>query len=95
MQNLPRLHKIRKEHILDPGATIHWQAETGICYRDMTTKTQKKQYKKVARDKHNINWQGNRHNDVEAVNQPFGTNEVEIKQKSPEATRLLRRAIPY
>ncbi len=31
-------------------------------------------------------------NDVEAVNQVFGANEVEIKQKSLEALRLLRQA---
>jgi hypothetical protein len=29
-RNLPRLYKIRKEPILDPGATRHQQAQTGI-----------------------------------------------------------------
>jgi hypothetical protein len=33
-----------------------------------------------------------RRNDVEAVNQMFGANKVEIKQKSLEALRLLRQA---
>ncbi len=37
-------------------------------------------------------WQGSRRYDVEAVNQVFGVNEVEIKQKSLEAHRLLRWA---
>jgi hypothetical protein len=37
-----------------------------------------------------MNWQGSRCNDMEAVNQVFGINEVEIKQKSLEALRLLR-----
>jgi hypothetical protein len=39
-----------------------------------------------------MNWQGSRRNDVEAVNQVFGANEVEIKQKFLEALRLLRQA---
>jgi hypothetical protein len=41
---------------------------------------------------HNINWQGNRHNDVEAVNQAFGANDGEIKQESLKAIMLLRQA---
>jgi hypothetical protein len=44
------------------------------------------------RNKRNRNWQGSRHNDVEAGNQVFGANKVEIKQKSLEALRLLRQA---
>jgi hypothetical protein len=92
MQNLPRLYKIRKEPILDPGATLHQQAGIGIWHCDTTNKMQIKQKKKVARDKSNINRQGSRHCDVEAVNQAFGTNEVEIKHKSLKAIRLLRQA---
>ncbi len=30
MQNLPKLYKIRKKPILDPGAMMHQQAGTGI-----------------------------------------------------------------
>jgi hypothetical protein len=41
---------------------------------------------------HNRNWEGSRHNDVEAINQVFGANKVEIKQKTLEALRLLRQA---
>ena len=39
-----------------------------------------------------MNWQGIRCNDVEAVNQAFGSNKVEIKHKSLEGIRLLRQA---
>ena len=53
---------------------------------------QKQQHKKVARNKRNRNWQGSRHNVVEAVDQVFGANEVEIKQKTLKALRLLRQA---
>jgi hypothetical protein len=48
--------------------------------------------RKLQGNKCNRNWQGSRQNDVEAVNQVFGANEVEIKQKSLEALRLLRQA---
>jgi hypothetical protein len=58
----------------------------------MPRKAQKQHYKKVAKFKSNANWQGSRRNDVEAVNQVFGTNEVEIKQKSLESIGLLRQA---
>jgi hypothetical protein len=58
----------------------------------MPKDAQKQQHKKVARNKHNRNWQGSRHNDVEAVNQVFRAKEVEIKQKTLEALRLLRQA---
>jgi hypothetical protein len=68
------------------------QAGTGIWHRNRLKSTQKQQHKKVARNKHNRNWQGIRHNDMEAVNQVFGANKVEIKQKSLEALRLLRQA---
>jgi hypothetical protein len=58
----------------------------------MPRKAHKQHYKKVAKNKHNKNWQGSRHNDLEAVNKVFGANKVEIKQKSLEALRLLRQA---
>ena len=94
MQNLPKLYKIRnkKKPILDPGATMHQQAGTGIWHCDMPGNTQKQQHKKVARNKRNRNWQGSRRIDVEAVNQVFGANKVEIKQKTLEALKLLRQA---
>jgi hypothetical protein len=57
----------------------------------MPKNTQKQQHKKVARNKCNRNWQGSRRNDVEAVNQLLGANEVEIKQKMLQALRLLRQ----
>ena len=68
------------------------QAGTGIWHCDMPKDAQKQQHKKVATNKRNRNWQGSRRNDVEAVNQVFGANKVEIKQKSLEALRLLRQA---
>ncbi len=94
MQNLPKLYKIgnRKKPILDPGATLHQWAGTGIWHHDAPTNTQKQQHKKVARNKCNRNWQGIRCNDVEAANQLFGANEVEIKQKTMVALRPLRQA---
>jgi hypothetical protein len=48
-------------------------------------------YKKATRNKRNRNWQSSRYNDVEAVDQLFGANDVEIKQKMLEALRLLRQ----
>ncbi len=42
--------------------------------------------------KSNVNWKGSRHDDVLAVDQLFGANEGEIKQKTLEALRLLRQA---
>jgi hypothetical protein len=92
MRNLPRLYKIRKEPIHDPGATIYQQAGTGIWHRDTPKKAQKQHHKKVAGKQCSRNWQGSRCNDVEAVNHIFGANEVEIKRKSLEALRLLRQA---
>ncbi len=83
MQNLPKLYEIRKKPILDPGATMHQWAETGIWCRNMPKNVQKQQQKKVTRNKCNRNWQGSRHSDVEAVNQMFG---------ALEALRLLRQA---
>ncbi len=68
------------------------QAGTGIWHRGTPKNVQKQQHKKVARNKCNRNWQGSRHNDVEAVNQVFGANKVEIKQKALEALRVLRQA---
>jgi hypothetical protein len=56
------------------------QAGTGIWHCDTPKDAQKQQHKKVARNKRNRNWQGSRRNEVEAVNQVFGANKVEIKQ---------------
>ncbi len=39
-----------------------------------------------------MNWKGSKQDDVLAVDQLFGANEVEIKQKTLEALRLLRQA---
>jgi hypothetical protein len=39
-----------------------------------------------------MTWHNSRHNDVEAVDQLFRANKVEIKQKRLEALRLLRQA---
>jgi hypothetical protein len=74
MCSLPKLYKIRKKPILDPGAMMHQQAGTGIWHRNMPKYGQKQQHKKVARNKRNRNWQSSRHNDVEAVGQVFGAN---------------------
>jgi hypothetical protein len=41
MQNLPRLYKIRKEPILDHGATMQQQAGTGIWHHDMAKQASK------------------------------------------------------
>ncbi len=68
------------------------QAGTGIWHCDTPMNAQKQQHNGIARNKHNRNSQGSRHNDVEAVNQVFGANKVEIKQKSLQALRLLRQA---
>jgi hypothetical protein len=69
---------------------INQQAGTGIWRFGLPKDAQKQQHKKVARNKHNRNWQGSRCNDVEAVNQVFKANKVKIKQKSLEALRHLR-----
>jgi hypothetical protein len=72
---------------------VHQQAGTGIWHHDTKKKPPKRQNKKVSRDHSNVNWQGSRRNDVEAVNQAFGVNKVEIiKHKSLEAIKLLRQA---
>ncbi len=94
MQNLPKLYKIRnrKKPILDPGATMPQQAGTGIWCHHMPRNTQKQQHKKAARNKCNRNCQNSRQNEVEADDQLFGANKVEIKQKMLEALRLLRQA---
>jgi hypothetical protein len=92
MQNLPKLYEIRKKPILDPGAMMHQRAGTGIWRCDTPKNTQKQQHKKVKRNKRNRKLQSSRRNDVEAVNQLFGANKVEIKQKTLEALRLLRQA---
>jgi hypothetical protein len=54
--NLPRLYKIRKEPMFDPGTTMHQQAGTGIWHCDMSKKALKNQKKKVVRDKRKVNW---------------------------------------
>ncbi len=92
MHNLPKLYKIRKKPILDPGEMMHQWAETVIWHCNMPKYGQKHQHKKVTRNNRNKNWQGSRHNDMEAVDQVFGANKVEIKQKTLEALRLLRLA---
>jgi hypothetical protein len=94
MQNLPNLYEIRnrKKPILDPGAKMQQQAGTGIWHCNTPRNTQKQQHKKAARNKCNRNWQNSRHHDMEAVDQLFGANKVEIKQKTLEALRLLRQA---
>jgi hypothetical protein len=68
------------------------QAGTGIWHHDTPRKAQKQHIKTVTENKHNRNWQGSRRNDMEAVHQVFGENEVKIKRKSLEAFRLLRQA---
>ena len=92
MQNLPKLYKIRKKPILDPGAMMHQWAGTGIWHCNMPKNAQKQQHMKVARNKLNRNWHSSRCNGVETVNQLFGAHEVEIKQRKLEALRLLRQA---
>ncbi len=62
----------------------------GVRHRDTTKKAQKQYCKKIAKYKSNVNCKSSMHNDVEAVDQLFGANEVEIKQKTLEALRLLR-----
>jgi hypothetical protein len=74
MQNLPRLYKTRKEPIQDSGATVHQAAGAGLWHHVTKQKPPRKRNKKVARNHGNVNWQGIRHNDVDAVNQAFGAN---------------------
>jgi hypothetical protein len=50
MGNLPKLYKIRKKPILNPGAMMHQWAGTGIWCYNMLKNTQKQQHKKVARN---------------------------------------------
>ena len=71
------------------------QAGTGIWHCDTPKNAQKLQHKTVARNKRNRNWQGSRCNDVEAVNQMFGSNEVEIKQKTQELSGFSGRLIMH
>ncbi len=75
-----RTHKFKKNQL------------TGIWCHGTKKKAQKQYCKKVAKYKSNMNWKGRRHTDMEAVNQLFGANKMEIKQKMLEALRLLRRA---
>jgi hypothetical protein len=71
------------------------QAGPGIWRCGTPKDAQKQQHKKVARKKCNRNWQGSRRNDVEAVNQVFGANEVEIKQKSRKHSGFSGRLIMH
>jgi hypothetical protein len=71
---------------------MHQQAGTDIKRHDTLKKAQKQHHKKVAGKQCNRNWQGRRGNDMEAVNQVFGANEMEIKWKYLEALKLLRQA---
>jgi hypothetical protein len=57
---------------------MNQQAGTGIWHWDATKKGQEKQNKKGVQ-KRNINWQGSRRDDLEAVNQAFDANEGEIR----------------
>jgi hypothetical protein len=84
MKNLPKLYKIRnrKKPILDPGATMHQQAEE---YTEEATQESRKKQAQPELAK-------SRYNDSEAVDQLFGANKVEIKQKKLETLRLLRQA---
>jgi hypothetical protein len=79
MRNLPKLYQIRNKCIQNPGATMHQWAGAGIWRHGTPKDAQKQQHKKVARNKCNRNWQGSRRNVVEAVNQVYGANKVEIK----------------
>jgi hypothetical protein len=92
MGNLPKLYEIKKKPIPDPGSMLQQWVRTGIWRCDMPMNVQKQQHKKVARNKCNRNWQGSRRKDMEAVNQVFGVNEMEFKQKTLEVLRLLRQA---
>jgi hypothetical protein len=56
------------------------------------TKKARSSITQVAKYKSNVNWKGSRHKDVEAVDELFGANKVEIKQKTLAALRLLRQA---
>jgi hypothetical protein len=60
MQNLPKLYKIRKKPILDPGVMMHQRAGTGIWHPNTPKNTQKQQHKKVAKNKCNSNWQNSK-----------------------------------
>jgi len=55
MQNLPKLYKIRKKPILDPGAMMHQWAGTGIWPCNTPKNTQKQQHKKGTRNKRKKN----------------------------------------
>jgi hypothetical protein len=68
MQHLPRLYKIKKKPILDLGATVHQAAGAELWHCDTKKKPLRKINKKSARNYGNMNWQGTRCNDVDAVN---------------------------
>jgi hypothetical protein len=63
----------------------------GIGCHDTTRKAQKQFCKKVAKLKSSVNLKGSKRNEAEAVNQLFGANKVEIKQKMLEVLRVLRK----
>ncbi len=75
--------------ILELPCTSRLELASGVvtCQRKHRSSITRKLLETSATD-----WQCSRRNDVEAVNQLFGTNEVEIKQKSLEALRLFRQA---
>jgi hypothetical protein len=64
----------------------------GIWCCDMTKKAWRQYCKKAAKYNSNVNWKGSRHNGMEVVDQLFGVNKVDIKQKMLEALRLLKQA---
>ncbi len=57
MQNLPKLYKIRnrKKPILDPGATMHQQAGTGIWCCNTPRNNKSSNTRKLQKNKHNRN----------------------------------------
>ncbi len=95
MQHLAKLYKIREKPILDLGAKMHQWAGSGTWHCIMPKKVQKQQHKKVTRNKRNKNWQGSRHNNMEAVNQVSGANKVEIKQNTLEVSGFSGRLIMH
>jgi hypothetical protein len=49
MRNFPRLYKIRKGPVLDPGATMNQQAGTGVWHCNATKKLRRIKTRKVRR----------------------------------------------
>ncbi len=73
---------------------MHQAAGAGLWHHDTKKKPPRRRNKKVARNHGNMKWQGIRCNDVDAVDEAFDTNKVEMKHKSLKAIRLLRQADP-